>query len=401
MTTTRRKKRTPSALTSEDASVERICSQLRKRKPRRHDVIVVGAGAAGIGIGVSLLQAGVEDFLIVDRHDVGASFERWPKEMKFITPSFPTNSIGMLDLNAVAIGTSPAYSLKVEHPTGPQFAHHLKEVAEHFELPVHPGVDVQSVAQDEEGFVIRTNEGTMLAKHVVWAAGEFQYPRIAAFPGAQLCLHNATVSSWQQIPNGPAIVIGGYESGIDAAIHLTRRGHPVTVLDKDSPWESDASDPSVSLSTFTHERLAFVRSKSDLKLEAGITVRKVVRKADQYEVHAQGRKKFVSPLPPILATGFEGSVKLVADLFESRDDGYPLLTEHDESTITPGLFLSGPMVRHENHVFCFIYKFRQRFAVVAKAIATQLGLEAEELENYRQWGMYLDDLSCCGEECAC
>ena len=24
----------------------------------------------------------------------------------------------------------------------------------------------------------------------------------------------------------------------------------------------------------------------------------------------------------------------------------------------------------------------------------------EELEAYRQWGMYLDDLSCCGEECA-
>ena len=28
-------------------------------------------------------------------------------------------------------------------------------------------------------------------------------------------------------------------------------------------------------------------------------------------------------------------------------------------------------------------------------------IPAEELENYRQWGMYLDDLSCCGEECVC
>ena len=37
---------------------------------------------------------------------------------------------------------------------------------------------------------------------------------------------------------------------------------------------------------------------------------------------------------------------------------------------------------------------------VAKAIANSLGLPAEELENYRKWGMYLDDLSCCGEECA-
>ena len=70
-------------------------------------------------------------------------------------------------------------------------------------------------------------------------------------------------------------------------------------------------------------------------------------------------------------------------------------------TIMPGLFLCGPAVRHDNHVFCFIFKYRQRFAVVAKAIATSLGLPAEGLEMYRSWGMYLDDLSCCGEECVC
>ena len=91
----------------------------------------------------------------------------------------------------------------------------------------------------------------------------------------------------------------------------------------------------------------------------------------------------------------------VSVVFERRDDGFPLLSEHDESTIVPGVFLCGPAVRHENHVFCFIYKYRQRFAVVAKAIANSLGLPAEELETYRLWGMYLDDLSCCGEECVC
>ena len=110
---------------------------------------------------------------------------------------------------------------------------------------------------------------------------------------------------------------------------------------------------------------------------------------------------FQTPVPPLLATGFEGSHKLVADLFEKRPDGYPVLSENDESTTTSGMFLCGPAVRHDNHIFCFIYKFRQRFAVVAKAIATSLGLPAEGLEIYRDWGMYLDDLSICGEECLC
>jgi thioredoxin reductase len=121
----------------------------------------------------------------------------------------------------------------------------------------------------------------------------------------------------------------------------------------------------------------------------------------KYEVNLNDGRRFRTPVAPVLAGGFEGSHAQIKDLFAFRDDGFPLLTDHDESTVTPGLFLCGAAVRHDNHVFCFIYKYRQRFAVVAKAIASSLGLPAEELENYRNWGMYLDDLSCCGQECTC
>ena len=112
-------------------------------------------------------------------------------------------------------------------------------------------------------------------------------------------------------------------------------------------------------------------------------------------------RRHLTPVQPILASGFLGSHGLVIELFERRDDGFPVLNEHDESTLVPGLFLCGPAVRHGDHIFCFIFKFRMRFAVVAKAIADSLGLPAKRLKAYRRWGMYLDDLSCCGEECKC
>ena len=67
-----------------------------------YDVIVVGAGAAGVGVAITLQHVGIENFLIVDRECVGASFAAWPAETRFITPSFPSNSIGMLDLNSFA-----------------------------------------------------------------------------------------------------------------------------------------------------------------------------------------------------------------------------------------------------------------------------------------------------------
>ena len=76
-----------------------------------YDVVIVGAGAAGIGCAVALRDLGLERFVILERHEIGASFARWPEEMRFITPSFTSNGFGLLDLNAVALNTSPAFTL--------------------------------------------------------------------------------------------------------------------------------------------------------------------------------------------------------------------------------------------------------------------------------------------------
>jgi len=365
------------------------------------DVLVIGAGAAGIGVGIALKHAGVENFLIIDRHRVGASFDRWPAETRFITPSFPTNSIGMLDLNSVAIGVSPAFSLGVEHPTGQEFASHLRDVAKHFELPIQPGVDVRRITLDGDRFVIETGERQMYAKHLIWAAGEFQYPRLNGFVGAEHCVHTSQIKSYEALTGDDWVIIGGYESGVDAAYHLAANDRKVKLFDKGCPWKDESSDPSVALSTYSLERMTEEFFEAAVELFPHSPIQAVRKFDSDYEVKLIDGRHFTTKQPPILATGFEGSTKLVRDLFEAREDGYPLLSTNDESTITPGMFLCGPSVRHEQHVFCFIYKYRQRFAVVAKAIATRLGLPAEELEMYRKWGMYLDDLSCCGEECAC
>ena len=77
------------------------------KEVRSFDVVVVGAGAAGVGLGVTLRDLGIESFVILDRAAVGASFLRWPRQMRFITPSFNSTQFGALDLNAVCLHTSP------------------------------------------------------------------------------------------------------------------------------------------------------------------------------------------------------------------------------------------------------------------------------------------------------
>ena len=366
-----------------------------------HDVVIVGAGAAGVGVSVALGHAGIENFVVLERHSVGASFARWPAETRFITPSFPTNSVGMLDLNSVVIGTSAAVTLKVEHPTGRQYAAFLRAIADHFESPIQEGVDVLRIDQNSEEFVVETTEGPVRARHVIWAAGDFQYPRLNDFEGSELCLHTAQLPSYAELDGDDFIVVGGYESGVDVASHLAERGKSVRLFDRGRPWVSESSDPSVALSTFSLERTRRPSYAEHVELFPDTVVTAVAAADAGFEVATDGGLLFHTPVRPLLAGGFAGSHPLVMELFESREDGFPLLTEHDESTIVPGIYLCGAAVRHDNHIFCFIYKYRQRFAVVAKAIATSLGLPAEGLEMYRTWGMYLDDLSCCGQECVC
>lgn len=365
------------------------------------DVLIVGAGPAGVGCGIVFQKLGFDGFALLERDRVGASFHRWPAETRLITPSFPTHSFGMPDLNAVAPRTSPGWNLRRDHPSGPEYGDYLQKLARYFELPVLEGVDVRAVQSlPAGGFSLDTSHGEMRSKFVIWATGEFQYPRRGGFAGADLCRHSSTVESWSKLDGDDFIIIGGAESGADAAIHLAAVGKRARVIDAHEIWDSWSSDPSVTLSPFTHERLTSALATERVALVRA-KVRKVTHGDDGYWVHGWAGKKWWSPVAPILATGFEGGVSLVRDLFKLGERGEPLLTQHDESTHTPGLFLTGPKVQHGGVIFCFIYKFRQRFAVVVEEIAGRLGLDTTPLAEYRTANMYLDDLSCCLDECQC
>ena len=370
---------------------------------RSFDIVIVGAGAAGLGVGVTLRDLGIENFLILDRGPVGASFLRWPRQTRFITPSFNSNQFGTLDLNAVCLHTSPAYSVGVEHPTGAEYAGYLRGIAKHFDLPIQTGVDVLSVEKGSrpKEFLVETNRGDVRARFVVWAGGEMQYPRTHGFHGAELCLHYSNVTSWDELNGDERFIIGGSESGIDAAVALAAAGRRAVVFDREEPWKRKGSDPSQLLSPFTKERLNSVIDSGRVRLRGGRGVIGVRRKDSGYQLALEDGRVVHCSEKPILASGFVGSAGLIGSLFDWRDDGFPLLTENDESTVTRGLFLVGPQVRQGDVIFCFVYKFRQRFAVVVNQIARRLRVSTKPLEEYRFYGMYLDDLSCCGDECAC
>lgn len=367
-------------------------------------VVIVGAGPAGIGVAVALRDFGVREVMVVDRREVGGSMMRWPRETRLLTPSFNTTPFGILDLNAIALNTSVANLIGSEHPTGREYAAYLKAVALACELHVRSDVEVREVDRDGSGYFLETNRGLIEADFVVWATGEFGSPRLDGFPGAEHCLHTAQIRSFGGLSGEERVVIGGFESGVDAATHLVGRGVQVRLVNGGESFATTDQDPSRSLSPFTRTRLVeALSSERLLQVANGCRVEAVRNRGNGYEVLLSTGDCIETRERPINATGFRGNLGPVEAFFEYREDGEILLTEDDESTLSEGCFLAGPLVRHDQHIFCFIYKFRQRFAVIAETLATRMGIAVSEelLEHYERNQMRLVDLSCCGAECLC
>lgn len=367
---------------------------------RRWDVIIVGAGPAGLGCARALQCAGVERVLVLERSCVGSSFQDWPHEMRFITPSFNANSFDQPDLNSICPSTSPADMWQNEHLSGLEYAGYLLAFAHHFDLEVQEETNVQELLPRDGYFEVLTSKAKLEATCVIWAAGEFYLPKASGIRGAQHGYHTSAVRSWKKVPGRSFIIVGGYESGIDAAYHLIKNGATVQVLSKGEPWSFQHSDPSMALSPATKSRLNELQRDypKRLKLTPHSRVVEIRKRKRGFLIRAE-EEDFLTPNPPLLATGFCSALVPIRDLFE-WNGSTPKFTDSDESTLHPGLFYSGPSLVHEGSKFCFVYKFRARFGVIAKIISERLGATPSELDLYAQRGFLMEDLSCC-LDCKC
>lgn len=450
-----------------------------------YDVVIVGAGSAGVGTALTLTRTfglDADRVVMVEKAGaVGDSFRRWPAEMRFISPSF--NQQGWtrsFDLNAIHHEASPSQLLRSEHPTGREYASYLDAVVRQFDLNVRLDTRVASVRDAGSDKKKRKHAGpfhvevaglndegdpvteTFSTRYVVWAAGEFQYPRethVAAaeegesegddekkkpalFPGADHCLHNSRVESWNKLPGDDFVVIGGYESGMDAVYHLAKAGKRCKVLASTPCWLVNSQDPSMELAPYTASRLREILARNFEPKPALLSPIEVIAVDEVpdgggYDVAARWRNAneqtdwaeepknddaasaaggidgadvmvVRTPQRPVLCTGFEGSAAVQAShLFDFPAEAKgclgngPVLTRNDESTRVRGVYLVGPSVVHGQLSFCFVYKFRQRFAVVANAICTGLGMDTTRaVAECRGADMYLDDFATCEGQCS-
>ncbi|MDF2679273.1 MAG: oxidoreductase [Brevibacillus sp.] len=185
-----------------------------------YDVIVIGGGQAGLSIGYYLQQQGHRFIILEKNKRAGTSWRERYDSLVLFTPRsfndmpglpFPGERHGLPDKNEVA--------------------HYLEQYAHYFQLPIELGVEVIRLEKTgSRGFQVHTTERILYARSVVIATGPFHEPY---WPDLHMNAdndvvqwHTATYRNEQQLSDGPVLVVGGGNSGVQIAIELTKK-HPV------------------------------------------------------------------------------------------------------------------------------------------------------------------------------
>ena len=161
----------PTQLIEEGAAAIRLSGPgPRPAGPRRQsfDVIVIGAGQAGLSVGYHLAGAGVR-FVILEAHArIGDAWRgRWDS-LRLFTPAKFDGLPGM------------AFPAPRNHfPTKDEMADYLEAYARGFALPVRTGVRVERLFQRGARYVVASGAGEFEAAQVVVAMAKYQQGRCA------------------------------------------------------------------------------------------------------------------------------------------------------------------------------------------------------------------------------
>ncbi len=187
------------------------------------DVVVIGAGHAGLAMSYLLGRRGV-DHVVLERGDVANSWrrERWDS-LRLLTPNWQTRLPGR------------AYDGDDPHGfmTVPELIRFLENYAADTAAPVRTRTAVTSVWRESGRYRVMSDSGCWTAKAVVLATGAFNSPAVPLvardLPPEVRQLSTFDYRSPAALPAGGVLVVGASASGLQIAAELLDKGHPVTL----------------------------------------------------------------------------------------------------------------------------------------------------------------------------
>ena len=345
----------------------------------RHEVVIVGAGPAGLGAAARLRGSGFNP-LVIDRSDtIGAAWRTRYDSFRLHTIRWLSGLPGM-----------PIPSACGPWVARDDFVGYLERYAFRFGVTPQLGTQLEGLAPVDGGWSMTTSQGQLEARRVVLATGACTQPRIPAWAGRESfgppLIHSSAYRNSGPHAGSRVLVVGSGNSATEVAFDLASSGDvtvemavrtPPTILRRDFngiPTQllgialrrapAAVGDPlgaamrRLTIPDLSHHGLVapkapysqFLKTRGMPVLDHGfvsalragaITIRPGVSRLDgEAVVHSDGSRS--RPDTVIAATGYRpGLESVLGPLGHIDDRGLPTIGSRGGGAIGPGLYTIG------------------------------------------------------------
>jgi thioredoxin reductase/ferredoxin len=180
-----------------------------------HDIVIVGAGPAGIAAGLAAIEHGLKYRVLEQEDSLGGAVYHYPRNKIAMTAPVELPIVGKVKMTEVTKEQLLEFWNGVVRKTGLRISYRER---------------MESIDKASDGFLVKSSRGAYHAKTVLLAIGRRGTPRKLDVPGEQASKVVYRLVDPQQYAGRRVLVVGGGDSALEAAVAIARQeGARVTI----------------------------------------------------------------------------------------------------------------------------------------------------------------------------
>lgn len=190
-------------------AVEALRSLPARREDDRLDLVIAGAGPAGLAASLAAIEQGLR-FVTVEQDTLGGCIAHYPRGKLVMSSPAELPIVGRIPFTRASKEDLLEYWHNVERDVG---------------LEIRYGERVGGVTRHDRGFDVRTSNTVYRTRAVLLAIGRRGTPRRLGVPGESLSKVVYRLDDPEQYAEQNVLVVGGGNSALEAAASLAELGN--------------------------------------------------------------------------------------------------------------------------------------------------------------------------------